>query len=161
MVIRDVSRADVPEVLALIRAVLAEFGLGFGEGSATDAELEDLPDSYSLRGGRFWIARDDAGRLLGTAGGMPLTGGDVELRKMYLAPAARGRGVGRALLETALTFARAAGAAHMVLDTTDAMRAAIALYERAGFVRDDSQIRAARCSRGYRKDLGEPPASPP
>jgi hypothetical protein len=41
----------------------------------------------------------------------------------------------------------------VVLDTTHSMSAAIAFYERNGFVRDDAQIRGARCSRGYRLDL--------
>jgi hypothetical protein len=42
----------------------------------------------------------------------------------------------------------------MVLDTAEQMRAAIAFYEARGFVRDDSWIRGARCTRGYRLDLG-------
>lgn len=41
----------------------------------------------------------------------------------------------------------------MVLDTTEAMGAAIAFYERHGFVRDDTQIRGARCTRGYVRRL--------
>ena len=36
-----------------------------------------------------------------------------------------------------------------MLDTTDAMARAIAFYEAHGFVRDDAEIRGARCTRGY------------
>jgi putative acetyltransferase len=155
MLISPVVAADVPEVIALVTASLEEFGLRFGVGSATDADVSRLPASYTERGGRFWVARDHDGRLLGTAGLMPLEDPALlELRKMYLAPSARGRGVGRALLDEALGFARASGAARVVLDTTDAMKRAIAFYERAGFVRDDSQVRGSRCSRGYRLELG-------
>jgi ribosomal protein S18 acetylase RimI-like enzyme len=57
------------------------------------------------------------------------------------------------LLDRAVAAARDRGARHVVLDTLHTMDAAVRLYERAGFVRDDAQIRGARCSRGYRLDL--------
>ena len=72
---------------------------------------------------------------------------------MYLSPAARGRGVGVRLLDEAVAFARAEGGQRMVLDTVEAMTRAIAFYEAHGFVRDDAQIRGARCSRGYVRAL--------
>jgi molybdopterin-guanine dinucleotide biosynthesis protein A/predicted GNAT family acetyltransferase len=55
------------------------------------------------------------------------------LRRMYLSPELRGRGFGRALLVRALTWAREHGYERIRLDTTDAMVAARALYESAGF----------------------------
>lgn len=154
MRIAPVTASDVPEVVALVATVLAEFGLRFGVGSATDEDVVRLPASYTERGGGFWVSRDEEGRLLGTVGVMPLEAPRTfELRKMFLAPASRGRGVGRALLDEALAFVRARGADRVVLDTTEAMTRAIAFYERAGFVRDDGQVRGSRCSRGYRLDL--------
>jgi GNAT superfamily N-acetyltransferase len=83
----------------------------------------------------------------------PLGEATYELRKMYLSPAARGRGVGVRLLDEAVAFARAEGGQRMVLDTVEAMTRAIAFYEAHGFVRDDAQIRGARCSRGYVRAL--------
>lgn len=151
--VRPVTADDVPRVAGLIRSVLAEFGLAFGEGSETDAQVLALPASYESRGGRFWVALDGGGALLGTCGVFPVGGGDWELRKMYLDPAARGRGVGRLLLDEAVAFARAAGGRRLVLDTTEQMKAAIAFYEAHGFVRDDAQIRGSRCSRGYARAL--------
>lgn len=52
-----------------------------------------------------------------------------------------------------MTWARGAGAKKLVLDTTEQMARAIAFYEGHGFVRDDAQIRGARCSRGYVREL--------
>ena len=145
----------MPAVVTLVTAALAEFGLTFGVGAATDAQLRALPGSYTDGGGQFWAAREarDDGRLLGTAGVYPVASGVYELRKMYLTPAARGRGVGAQLLDVALAWTRAAGGTAMVLDTIEAMTRAIAFYEAHGFVRDDAQIRGARCTRGYRLDL--------
>jgi putative acetyltransferase len=143
---------DVPDALALVSEVLGEFGLRFGEGSATDAELASLPASYETCGGAFWVARSDA-RLLGTCGVMPIATATYELRKMYLSPAARGLGVGKQMLDAAVEWVCARGGYRMVLDTAEQMTRAIAFYEANGFIRDDSQIRGARCTRGYVRDL--------
>lgn len=154
--IRAVTSADVPEVVAIVRAVLSEFGLTFGEGSETDAQLSSLPASYTGAGGAFWVALVD-GVIVGTAGVFPVDVGVLELRKMYLSAAARGRGLGQRLLDHATAHAEAQGARALVLDTTHQMESAWALYERNGFVRDDAQVRGARCNRGYRKDLAAAP----
>jgi len=55
------------------------------------------------------------------------------LAELYVVPALRGRGLGRALLEAAIETARAQGADHMDLGTSEDDRAARALYERLGF----------------------------
>lgn len=154
--VRLVDRADVPVVVEHVTAVLAEFGLAFGVGSETDEAVRALPSSYVDHGGAFWVAHDhdgDRSALLGTCGVFPVAPRTYELRKMYLAAAARGRGVGTRLLEEAVAWAKARGGERMVLDTTEAMTAAIAFYERHGFVRDDGQIRGSRCTRGYVRRL--------
>jgi len=148
--IRPVTRADVEAVIALVTEVLRAFGLEFGNGSATDDALRELPESYAS--GAFWIALHD-GRLVGTCGVFPVAPATYELRKMYLSPAARGTGLGSELLETAVAWARARGATSLVLDTVEEMSRAIGFYEAHGFVRDDAQIRGSRCTRGYRKPL--------
>ena len=150
--VRPVRADDVPAVVDLVRHVLAEFGLTFGKGSPTDDALLALPGSYDDAGGRFWVAFVD-GALVGTCGVFPVAPATFELRKMYLRPAARGHGVGKRLLDVAVDHARAAGATAMVLDTVEQMTRAIAFYEANGFVRDDAQIRGARCSRGYVRRL--------
>lgn len=151
--VERVTERDVPEVIALVRATLAQFGLEFGKGSPTDEQLDGLPASYAAAGGAFWIARDAAGALVGTCGVFPVAPAVYELRKMYLDVAARGQGLGARLLEVAEAWVKQAGGHTLVLDTVEAMTRAIAFYEAHGFVRDDAQIRGARCSRGYTKRL--------
>jgi putative acetyltransferase len=153
--IRLVRDTDVPAVVALVRDVLSEFGLRFGEGATTDEELWHLPSSYADHGGAFWVV-DAAGALLGTLGVFPVAPDTFELRKMYLRPKARGVGLGKGLLETSLVWLRERSARRVVLDTTEQMDRAIAFYESNGFVRDDTQRRGARCSRGYSKELRLP-----
>lgn len=150
--VRPVERADVSAVVELVRTTLAEFGIQFGVGASTDTQLEQLPESYAAEGGTFFVACDGE-TLIGTAGVALVEPGIFELRKMYLSPAARGRGAGQQLFDACLAFVKAHGGKRLVLDTTERMTAAIAFYERNGFVRDDTQRRASRCTRGYRLEL--------
>ena len=143
-----VTSADVPDVLVIVATTLAEFGLTFGSGSPTDDQLRGLPGAYEDHGGHFWVARLD-GALVGTCGVFPVGTGVYELRKMYLRPSVRGHGVGKRLLATAIEWVRAQGGTHIVCDTIEEMTRAIAFYEAHGFVRDDAQMRAERCTRGY------------
>jgi putative acetyltransferase len=158
-VVRPVRAEDVPNVVALVTRVLAEFGLTFGVGSGTDDAVRALPGSYVDAGGAFWIAEragdhaDADATLLGTCGVFPVAPRVFELRKMYLDPRARGLGVGQQLFDVALAWTRAHGGERIVLDTIDEMTAAIGFYEKNGFVRDDAQIRGARCTRGYARAL--------
>ena len=58
---------------------------------------------------------------------------DAYLEELYVVPALRGRGIGRALLRAAMAVARDEGAAHMDLGTSEDDVAARALYESEGF----------------------------
>lgn len=84
----------------------------------------------------------------GAAGRVPWP----ELRLLAVAPEARGLGVGRALLDECVRRARRMGARALGLHTSRSMRAAIALYERTGFVRapeHDFQPEGAERVEGY------------
>jgi putative acetyltransferase len=61
--------------------------------------------------------------------------GAVELKRMYLRPDRRGRGLGKELLVLALNWAREHGMRAVRLDTSERMVAARRLYEAYGFVR--------------------------
>ena len=150
--IRPVEKKDVSGVVELVRTTLAEFGIEFGKGASTDDQLHELPESYSAEGGAFFVALD-GDKVIGTAGVAAIEPGVFELRKMYLHPSTRGKGLGQKLFDACLAHVVATGGKRIVLDTTEKMTAAIAFYERNGFVRDDTQRRASRCSRGYRRDL--------
>lgn len=62
-------------------------------------------------------------------------GADLELKRMYVTPEARGSGVSRALLDWVEQTARKAGAARVVLQTGDRQPDAVRVYEREGYVR--------------------------
>ena len=82
---------------------------------------------------QFFVARVDGGAV-GCAG-VALFADLAEVKRMYVRPAARGRGIAEALLARIETIARDAGLARLCLETGDRQLAAIRVYSRAGFSR--------------------------
>jgi len=156
--LRRAQPGDEPAVCALVHAALAEFGLK-PDPEYTDADLTDLAAHYLTRGGDFVVLVEEQGAIVGTCGLYVLeaevspTPRSVELRKMYLAPAWRGRGQGRRLLDWALQRARELGFARMTLETATVLQDAIALYERHGFTRDCGGVHSCRCDLAYSRAL--------
>jgi len=76
-----------------------------------------------------------SGTVFHTTAGKPVTLSCPEIRLLAVLPAARGRGLGQALVRECLRRARLTGATTVTLHTTDVMRVAMRMYERMGFVR--------------------------
>jgi GNAT superfamily N-acetyltransferase len=76
-----------------------------------------------------------AGTVLTTPDGASVTLASPEIRLLAVAPAARGHGIGAALVRECMHRARQAGAAAITLHTTEMMQVAMQMYERMGFVR--------------------------
>lgn len=150
--LRRARAEDSAACLALVTDVLREFNLR-PDPCGTDADLADFEAHYFARGGDFAVLVDESGAIVGTCGLFPLEPAVVELRKMYLAPALRGHGQGRRLLEWALGRARELGFRRITLETATALTDAIALYERNGFQRDCAGAHSCRCDLAYARDL--------
>jgi len=146
--IRPATNADGPAVQAIVFAALKEHGLT-PEPAGTDRDLFDLERHYFEQGGRFDVIEDASGKVVGSVGLFLIDTQQLELRKMYLAPQARGKGRGRRLLEHAVAYARAAGRRRLVLETQSNLKAAIALYTRYGFKRTNAEIHTKRCDQIY------------
>jgi GNAT superfamily N-acetyltransferase len=122
-----------------------------------DADLADPLGHYDA----VWVV-EDGERVVGSVAMRASGDGEAELKRMYLVPEARGRGLGRRLLETGLGWARDQGFVSVRLDTTAEMRAARSLYESAGFEAFGSRTevgeRDSRCEILFRLDLRAPEA---
>lgn len=121
-----------------------------------ESELADLAAHYSAPAGTLLLAYV-AGQqeAVGTVGVRRFDDDVAELKRMYIQPVGRGRGLGRLLAERAVDFARAAGYRVIRLDSDQAtMPEANALYEQLGFV-DIEQYRPNHlpCARFMEKDL--------
>lgn len=121
-----------PDVLALLGEHLSDM---YATSPAESVHALD-PSALSSVGITFWSARADDGRLLGCVALKQLDPTDGELKSMRTAMAARGHGVGTALLAHVLDEAAARGYAsvHLETGTQDYFAPARRLYERAGFV---------------------------
>jgi len=82
----------------------------------------------------FFVARDAGGAALG-CGACVDQGGYAEIKRMYVAPAARGQGAARALMQAIEGVAAARGLTTLRLETGIHQPEAIALYERTGYRR--------------------------
>jgi GNAT superfamily N-acetyltransferase len=121
--------ADAARLFAAYAAAL-DVDLGY-QGFA--AELAGLPGKYAPPAGALLLARDADGRPLGCVALRPLAAGVGEMKRLYVAPAARGLGLGRALVAAVVAEARRIGYREIRLDTLSTMADAMALYRRAGF----------------------------
>ena len=100
-----------------------------------EAELASLPGKYAPPTGELVLACSPAGEGLGCVAVRPLDGPVVcEMKRLYVRPAARGLGIGTALVGAIITSAEELGYAEMRLDTLPSMPEAFALYERFGFL---------------------------
>lgn len=151
-VLRRATAVDSAATFAFVAGVLAEFGLP-AEAHNTDADLANFDAHYFTPGGDFVVLATSEGKIVGSCGLFPVGAGTVELRKMYLAPAWRGRGQGWRLLEWAMARARALGFRRMTLETAAVLKGAITLYERNGFKRADAGRHSCRCDAAYVRDL--------
>lgn len=149
---RTATNADVSKVRDLVFGILVEYGLT-PEPDGTDADIADIEGNYIAPGGVFECIEDADGNLLGTFGLFRLSDFEIELRKMYLARAARGKGLGKLALTRAVEQARARGYRTLSLETASVLKEAIAMYEKFGFTRVAHQPCVARCDQGYTLDL--------
>jgi GNAT superfamily N-acetyltransferase len=122
--------ARTPDAVRLIAALSAELGPLYG----TDGSSGFDPAQVEVSGAAFVVARVD-GAAVGCGALRPYAPGVGEVKRMYVAPECRGRGVGRRLLAAIEAEARRAGYARLILETGVFQTEALALYPRAGWER--------------------------
>ena len=124
------ARLEEARALFLEYAESLGFSLCF---QGFDEELRGLPGMYAPPRGRLLLA-EEAGRPAGCVGLHEWNGDVAEMKRLYVPRSFRGRGLGRALTEAALSEARSIGYRAVRLDTiASLMQPAIALYRELGF----------------------------
>jgi len=107
----------------------ARFPTGFNPALSISADRAEL----SLPAGLFVLARIDA-RPVGCGALKFHPGAPAELKRMWVAPDARGLGLGRRILAELEAQARSAGVEILHLETNETLVEAIALYRRNGWI---------------------------
>lgn len=151
MLIRRYEERDAPAVRALFIEVNRELAPeamreAFERYIARSLaeEIDRIPAYYAGRGGSFWVA-EEAGAIIGTFGLERADEQAAELRRMYVAPLARRRGIGRLLLAHAERACSQAGYDRLVLSTAELQHAALGLYRASGYrlVREETAATAS------------------
>lgn len=131
----QVRAARLPDELPLVRALFEEYATGIDDESwqrEFRVELAALPGRYAPPGGDLFLAFA-GGAAAGCAALRPHDAECGEIKRLYVRPAARGTGLGCALVERILAAAAEAGYRRLSLSTLPSMRAAISLYRSLGF----------------------------
>jgi Acetyltransferases len=133
----NIRPALTPLDLDNIRTLFQEYWTSFGftpcfQGFET--EVANLPGDYVPPGGRLAIA-SSGDELAGCIALRRFDAARAEMKRLYVRPAFRGHGAGRAMLDWVISEARAAGYNEIVCDTMPMMSQALDMYARAGFER--------------------------
>jgi GNAT superfamily N-acetyltransferase len=141
-----------PDVVALTDEVQAHYRELYGGPDESIVEVADFeaPTGHFVVGYLDGVPVAMGGwRRLGDRPGLP-SANAAEIKRMYVVPASRGRGLSRVVLAALESSARAAGLDWLVLETGRPQRRAIELYREAGYTEVDGTP--------YGHYLGEPDA---
>ena len=123
VIIRPICVSDDAKIAEIIRKNLEAFHLNIPGTAYFDPELACLSKFYKA-------APEKRAYFVAECAGFDHC---AELQKLYLSDAAKGKGLGKQLMQTAEEFARAAGYRLLYLETHTNLKAAICLYEKLGF----------------------------
>lgn len=130
--IRPATGADIPHLQKMLREYVEWIGLDLAF-QEIDAELALMPGDYAPPLGALFVAVE-GDRHLAMIALRPLDGTVAEMKRLYVRPEARGRGLARRLIARLCEEAKRLNYTELRLDTLPMMGEAQALYEAHGFV---------------------------
>ena len=130
------AQAQTSDEIAKARELFLEYAQSLGFSLCFqnfDQELGGLPGDYAPPDGRLLLAEYE-GQLTGCVALHKLADGICEMKRLYLRPQFRGKGLGRVLADHIIAQARQIGYQRMRLDTVEpVMKNAVAMYRSLGF----------------------------
>ncbi len=130
------SQVESPSQIAQVRELFREYEKALGISLCFqnfERELADLPGDYAPPSGRLLLGAYE-GQLAGCVALHRLEPGICEMKRLYLRPAFRGKGLGRIMVETIIGEARGLGYHRLRLDTIEPlMKDAVRTYRKMGF----------------------------
>jgi GNAT superfamily N-acetyltransferase len=129
-------QAECPAHVAQARELFQEYAQSLGVNLCFqnfEQELAGLPGHYAPPDGRLLLAEYD-GQLAGCVALHKWDDGICEMKRLYLRPSFRGKGLGRAIAEKIIADASSIGYQRMRLDTIGPlMKDAVEMYRKLGF----------------------------
>ena len=139
---RAIQAGDNEQLAKIIRTSLEEFKVSKTGTVYSDPTTDNLFKLFQTEGSIYFVAEED-GQLLGGSGIYPTEGlpeGCAELVKFYLSGSARGKGIGKQLLEKSFESARQLGYHQLYLESFPELAQAVGMYEKAGFKALDAAL---------------------
>jgi ribosomal protein S18 acetylase RimI-like enzyme len=130
-----VLQADSTPDIETVRQLCREYEHSLGIDlcfQGFEAELAGLPGEYAPPRGRLFLTMAEE-LVAGCVALRPLEEVACEMKRLFVRPEFRGRGLGRLLAVSCIDAARGIGYTAMRLDTLPSMREAIAMYRTLGF----------------------------
>jgi len=131
------TRYDHPDAVKLNDQVQQEYVVRYGDGDLTEMDAAHFDPPLGL----YLLVYDVDGAPVASGGWRAqdaspegFADGDAEVKRMFVVPEARGRGLARRLLAELEATAAAAGRSRMVLETGTKQPEAIALYQSSGYL---------------------------
>jgi ribosomal protein S18 acetylase RimI-like enzyme len=132
--IRDFNPHDLPECQRLYKEGL--LGGKIAEND-TGLDIDDIEAVYMrIKGNHFWVAQIPVGRVVGMVGVQHHEEGTAQIRRLRVAQDHRRRGIGSALLESALRFCQQQQYMKVTLDTFMEREPALALFKKFRFIHE-------------------------
>ncbi len=133
---------------SIIFGVLEEYGL-VPENPDLDSDLENIEQNYQP--GYFGLIINNLGNFVGTFALFKIDDQTAEIRKMYLLPKSRNKGIGKWMLSFLTEKAKELGFRKVQLLTASPLIEAINLYEKSGFIEFESPKPGPRCDKAFYK----------
>lgn len=132
--IRPITKLDDLKVKKIILESLEEYGANREGFAAKDPELNALSTFYKEISGFYFVAEMNR-QVVGGAGIAPMKGlkDTWELQKMYVSNEARGKGIGKELIQICIETAKKEKVKNLYIETLDSMEEANHLYHKFGF----------------------------
>lgn len=133
--IRPIQKEDNLGIANIIRNTLVEFKANHPGTVYFDPTTDNLFELFQAPNAAYWIVESEDG-MLGGAGIFPTKGlptDTCELVKLYLLPQARGKGLGKLLMELCHGEAKKRGFQKIYLETMPELTIAVPLYEKMGY----------------------------
>lgn len=135
LILRNIEPRDNAALAAIIRKGLEDFNANKPGTVYFDPTTDHLADVFTIAGSKYFIAEEN-GVMLGGAGIYPtanLPEDTCELVKLYLSASARGKGIGKILMQQCIDAAAAHGYKKIYLETMPELHIAVPMYEKFGF----------------------------
>lgn len=136
ILIRPIQSDDNIALAQIIRKALEEFGANHPGTVYFDDSTDHLFELFNATPQSQYLVAEKDGKIMGGAGIFPTEGlpkHTCELVKMYLLPEARGKGLGKQMINLCMELAKEKGFEQMYLETMPELTKAIDIYEKFGF----------------------------